>query len=171
MQTQTFDTKTLLRPAQLEEARSEIKTLEAKIKNPGIEDKKEALKQLRRVSKSVAEQTPIPPQSGEEEGRMARAELTALSYQITVAPAAGASTVAQARLTARARLLPRATIPRAFWPPARPARVAMGATARMMLSVTTTAETVPAAATPARLGSPVQALSRPWGRIRSVCWP
>lgn len=65
-----FDTKPLLRPAQLEEARSELKALEAKVSDPHIQDKAEAIRQLRRVSKTVAEQTPRPPVDGEEEGRM-----------------------------------------------------------------------------------------------------
>lgn len=65
-----FDTKPLLRPAQLAEARNELKSLEAKLQSPHIEDKGEVAKQLRRVSKTVAEQTPVAPASAEEEGRM-----------------------------------------------------------------------------------------------------
>lgn len=71
MQTQPLDSgKPLLRPQQLDDARSELKALEAKLTDKGIEDKSEALKQFRRVSKTVNEQTPIPPKDGEEEGRM-----------------------------------------------------------------------------------------------------
>lgn len=62
--------KSLLRPHQLADARQELKNLEAKMTSPHIEDKAEAAKQFRRVSKAVAEQTPIPPQNPEEEGRM-----------------------------------------------------------------------------------------------------
>ena len=70
-----FDTKPLLRPRQLTEARNELKALEAKLTEKGIEDKAEALRQFRRVSKTVNEQTPQPPRDGEEEGRMvARSE-------------------------------------------------------------------------------------------------
>ena len=70
--TPQFSTAPLLRPAQLEESRNEIKSLEAKLTDKGIEDKSEALKQLRRVTKTVNEQTPRPPIDGEEEGRMVR---------------------------------------------------------------------------------------------------
>jgi hypothetical protein len=72
METTVFDTKPLLRPAQLEEARGELKALEAKITDPGVQDKGEAIKQLRRVQKTVADQTPRPPVDAEEEGRMVR---------------------------------------------------------------------------------------------------
>ena len=65
-----FDTKPLLRPAQLSDARNELKSLEARLQSPHIEDKGEVAKQLRRVSKTVGDQTPIPPSSHEEEGRM-----------------------------------------------------------------------------------------------------
>ena len=65
-----FDTKPLLRPAQLADAKSELKALEAKINDKGIEDRGEAIKQFQRVSKTVADQTPRPPESAEEEGRM-----------------------------------------------------------------------------------------------------
>ena len=71
MQTQAvFDTKPLLRPAQIEETKSEINTLKAKMESPHIEDKGAVAAQLRRVSKSFEEQVPRAPESGEEEGRM-----------------------------------------------------------------------------------------------------
>lgn len=65
-----FDTKPLLRPAQIEDTKSEIKALEAKLQSPHIEDKGEVAKQLRRVTASFETQRPKPPESGEEEGRM-----------------------------------------------------------------------------------------------------
>lgn len=65
-----FDTKPLLRPAQLADAKNELKSLEARLNSPHIEDKGEVARQLRRVSKTVAEQTPVPPASAEEEGKM-----------------------------------------------------------------------------------------------------
>ena len=73
METQPmFDTKPLLRPAQAEQARNEIKTLEAKVNSPFITDKAEATKQLRRVRTAVENQLPVPPADAEEEGRMVR---------------------------------------------------------------------------------------------------
>lgn len=65
-----FSTKPLLRPSQVEDTKSEIKALEAKLQSPYIEDKGEVAKQLRRVTKSFEEQVPRPPVDGEEEGRM-----------------------------------------------------------------------------------------------------
>lgn len=65
-----FDTKPLLRPAQVEEGKNEIKALQAKLESPHIEDKGEVFKQLRRVKKSFEEQVPRAPESVEEEGRM-----------------------------------------------------------------------------------------------------
>src|SRR3990167_10812588 len=65
-----FSTKPLLRPAQIEDTKSEIKALESKLQSPHIEDKGEVAKQLRRVTKSFEEQLPRPPVDGEEEGRM-----------------------------------------------------------------------------------------------------
>ena len=70
METQVFDTKPLLRPHQVEEAASEIKTMEAQLQNPGIEDKAEVHKRLNRVRKSIEAQTPRTPVDGAEEGRM-----------------------------------------------------------------------------------------------------
>lgn len=65
-----FDTKPLLRPRQVEDAKQEIKSAEEKLKSPHIEDKAEVSKQLRRMTKSFQEQAPRPPANGEEEGRM-----------------------------------------------------------------------------------------------------
>ena len=71
MQTQpVFDTKPLLRPAQVEETKSELSALRAKMESPHVEDKGAVAAQLRRVSKSFEEQVPRAPESGEEEGRM-----------------------------------------------------------------------------------------------------
>ena len=67
-----FDTKPLLRPAQAEEARNEIKSLEARLQSPHIEDKGEVHRQLRRVRETMERQMPRAPSSGEEEGRMVR---------------------------------------------------------------------------------------------------
>ena len=67
-----FSTGPLLRPAQLAEARNEVKTLEEKIRDPksGLEDRGQAHTQLRRMSKTLEAQTPLPPKDGAEEGRM-----------------------------------------------------------------------------------------------------
>lgn len=65
-----FDTKPLLRPAQVERAQAEIKTMEAQLVNPAIEDKAEVHRRLIRVRKTVEEQIPRPPINGDEEGRM-----------------------------------------------------------------------------------------------------
>jgi hypothetical protein len=72
MEATQFDTKPLLRPHQIEESKSEIKTMEAQLQNPSIEDKAEVHRRLIRVRKTVESQTPRPPESGEEEGRMVR---------------------------------------------------------------------------------------------------
>lgn len=71
MQTQAvFDTKPLLRPAQIEDTKSEIKALESKLQSPHIEDKGEVAKQLRRVTASFNAQVPKGPETADEEGRM-----------------------------------------------------------------------------------------------------
>ena len=71
MDTQTvFPTAPLLRPDQMENAQAEIKSLEAKLQNPLIQDKGEVHKQLRRAKHTTEMQTPRPPASAEEEGRM-----------------------------------------------------------------------------------------------------
>lgn len=73
MESQTeFSTKPLLRPDQLQTAKDEIKSLEAKLSNPLIEDKAMVMRQLRNAKRVTAEQTPHPPQSAEEEGRMVK---------------------------------------------------------------------------------------------------
>lgn len=69
-QSAVFDAKPLLRPSQVEDAKSEIKAAEAKLQSPHIEDKGEVLKQLRRLKHSFETQVPRPPVDGEEEGRM-----------------------------------------------------------------------------------------------------
>lgn len=70
MEPQVFDTKPLYRPDQLESAQLEIKSLEAKLSNPLIQDKGEVSKQLRRARHMLELQTPLPPANAEEEGRM-----------------------------------------------------------------------------------------------------
>lgn len=70
MEPQVFDTKPLMRPQQIEDAKSEIKAAEAKLQSPHIEDKGEVMKQLRRLKKGFEEQAPQAPSSVEEEGRM-----------------------------------------------------------------------------------------------------
>lgn len=70
MQTQSFDTKPLLRPDQLQSAQEEIKALEHKLSNPLIQDKGEVNKQLRRARHTLETQTPRPPENGEEKDRM-----------------------------------------------------------------------------------------------------
>ena len=79
METQVFDTKPLLRPHQVQEAKDEIKSAEEKLKSPHIEDKGEVAKQLRRMSKAFAEQAPQAPINGEEEGRMVARSKSLLS--------------------------------------------------------------------------------------------
>lgn len=70
METQVFDTKPLLRPNQLAEMRDEVKSAEAKLNNPAIQDKGEARKQLIRTRATLESQTPRPPVDAAEEGRM-----------------------------------------------------------------------------------------------------
>ena len=74
METQVFDTKPLLRPAQLDEMRNQVKSAEAKLSDPRIEDKGEARKQLIRTRRTLEEQTPRPPVDAAEEGRMVARE-------------------------------------------------------------------------------------------------
>lgn len=66
----TSPTKPLLRPDQVQSAREEIKSLEAKLNNPLIQDKGQVMKQLRQARDLTEMQTPKPPQDVEEEGRM-----------------------------------------------------------------------------------------------------
>lgn len=72
--TAVFDTKPLLRPAQVEDAKSEIKALEAQMQSPHVEDKSEVQKKLMRTKRTFEEQIPKPPTSGDEEGRMVSRE-------------------------------------------------------------------------------------------------
>ena len=75
MEAQTVvDTKPLLRPDQVVAAADEIKSLEAKLTNPLIQDKGEVRKQLVRARKACDEQTPKAPESSEEEGKLVRRE-------------------------------------------------------------------------------------------------
>lgn len=78
-----FDTKPLLRPAQVEDMRDEVKMAEAKLSNPAILDKGEARKQLIRTRASLEAQTPKPPVSGEEEGRMVERSKQLLDQIVT----------------------------------------------------------------------------------------
>lgn len=68
--TTQFDTKPLLRPAQLEEMQNQVKIAEAKLSNPAILDKGEARKQLIRNRQTLESQTPRPPVDAAEEGKM-----------------------------------------------------------------------------------------------------
>lgn len=70
METQAFPTTPLLRPDQVQTAKEEIRSLEAKLQNPLIQDKGEVNKQLRRARHMTEMQTPRAPESAEEEGRM-----------------------------------------------------------------------------------------------------
>lgn len=84
MQPQTvFDTKPLLRPDQVQSAKDEIKSLEAKLQNKHIEDKGEVARQLRRARKDFETQLPQPPVNGDEEGRMVKRAKQLLS-EVTV---------------------------------------------------------------------------------------
>jgi len=69
-----FDTKPLLRPQQVEEAKSEIKALETQMVSPHIEDKADVHRKLLRVRKTFEEQVPRTPTSVEEEGQMVSRE-------------------------------------------------------------------------------------------------
>lgn len=55
-----LDTKPLLRPTQLADAKQELATLEKKLNNPLIQDKGEVAKQIRRLDASLNAQTPKP---------------------------------------------------------------------------------------------------------------
>lgn len=80
MEAQTvFDTKPLLRPAAVEEAKSEIKVLESQLQSPHIEDKGEVYRKLSRIKKNFDDQAPRAPESSDEEGRMASREKLLLS--------------------------------------------------------------------------------------------
>ena len=80
METQTvFDTKPLLRPAQLADAQQEVKSAEAKLQSQNIQDKNEARRQLMRLRKTLDDQSPRQPQNADEEGRMVAREKQLLS--------------------------------------------------------------------------------------------
>jgi hypothetical protein len=79
MEQTVFDTKPLLRPAQVADLQAEIRSAEEKMTNPGIEDKGTARKQYLRLKKNLEDQAPKPPQNGEEEGRMVSREKAILS--------------------------------------------------------------------------------------------
>lgn len=70
METQVFDTKPLLRPDQAQAAKEEIASLEAKLRNPLIQDKGQVQKQLVNARRLTEMQTPRAPETVEEEGRM-----------------------------------------------------------------------------------------------------
>jgi len=72
--------KPLLRPRQVTELQNDIKIAEAKLDAKGIEDKKEARRQLQRLRQSYNEQVPKPPANGEEEGKMVARADELLSY-------------------------------------------------------------------------------------------
>lgn len=71
METQ-FSTKNLLRPDQVQRAKDEIKSLEAKLTNKHIEDKGEVQRQLGRARRDFNGQVPLPPENPEEEDRMVK---------------------------------------------------------------------------------------------------
>ena len=75
---QVFDTKPLLRPAQLEEMRNQVKNAEAKLSSPYIQDKGAARNQLIRTRKTLEEQTPRAPVDAAEEARMVAREKSLL---------------------------------------------------------------------------------------------
>ena len=62
--------KPLLRPDAAEEAMHDIKSAEAKLSSPHIEDKREARNQLIRLRKTTQDQLPKAPENADEEGRM-----------------------------------------------------------------------------------------------------
>lgn len=70
MEQAVFGTAPLLRPDQVEAGREEIKSLEAKLSNPLVQDKGEVRKQLARSKDVFEKQLPHPPKDGDEAGRM-----------------------------------------------------------------------------------------------------
>jgi hypothetical protein len=85
MQSQTYPTKSLLRPDQVKSAQDEIKNLEAKLQNKHIEDKGEVRRQLNRVKKDFEAQVPRPPEPGEE-GKMVNRAKDLLSQIVSGMP-------------------------------------------------------------------------------------
>jgi hypothetical protein len=69
-----FDTKPLLRPHQVADAKEEIASLEAQMASPHVEDKNEVYKKLIRSKQTFETQVPRAPASVEEEGRMVARE-------------------------------------------------------------------------------------------------
>lgn len=63
-----------LGPDQVEQAREEIKALEAKLLSPHIQDKGAARSQLIRVRQQTESQAPKPPENAVEEGRLVERE-------------------------------------------------------------------------------------------------
>jgi len=68
----TFDTKPLLRPAQVENLKQEISSAESRMQNKDIMDRGEARKQWLRLKKNMEDQAPRAP--GNEEGEMVKRE-------------------------------------------------------------------------------------------------
>jgi hypothetical protein len=62
----------LLRPNQVEDYKSEIKSAEEKLQSKHIQDKGEVAKQLRRLKAAFESQVPRPPETGEEEDSLVR---------------------------------------------------------------------------------------------------
>lgn len=73
----------LLRPDAAAEAQKDIRSAEAKLESPHIEDKREARNQLIRLRKTATEQFPKPPASAEEEGRMAGRSQELLNHLVS----------------------------------------------------------------------------------------
>lgn len=71
-QPNAFPTTSLLTPDQVSAATEEIKSLDAKLSNPLIQDKGQVRKQLQQAKKLFDQQAPRAPETSEEEGRMVR---------------------------------------------------------------------------------------------------
>lgn len=65
-------TRSLLRPHQVEDYKSEIRSAEEKLQSKHIQDKAEVAKQLRRLKAAYESQVPRAPESGEEEDRLVK---------------------------------------------------------------------------------------------------
>lgn len=79
METQAFPTKPLLRPAEAESRKDEIKKLEEKLSSKHIEDKGEVNRQLRMAKKDFDTQIARPPETRDEEDRMVKRSRDLLS--------------------------------------------------------------------------------------------
>jgi hypothetical protein len=86
METAVFDTKPLLRPAQVEEAKNEIRAAEAKLDSKYIEDKGTVRKQLQRMRVTLESQLPQTPANPTEEGLMVARSRTLLDQIIQGMP-------------------------------------------------------------------------------------